>query len=105
MSLFEYQRYVAFCDTDAMAVVHHANYLRYFEEARVAWMRARGLASTHFPEADSALAVTESRIIHKKPARFGDNLTIWVQVKQDRLRITFRYAMRSDKSDDVIATG
>ena len=26
---------VNFYDTDAMAVVHHANYIRWFEEARV----------------------------------------------------------------------
>jgi acyl-CoA thioester hydrolase len=105
MSFFEYRRDVAFYDTDAMAVVHHANYLRYFEEARVAWMRARGLADSHFPKADVALAVVESRITHRKPAIFGDTLTIQLQVKRDRLRIYFRYALRTDANDGVVASG
>ena len=105
MSFFEYSRPVAFCDTDAMGVVHHANYLRYFEEARVAWMRARHLSDMHFPKADAALAVIESRIEHFKPIGFDDSFTIRLQVKRDRLKIYFRYAMHSDKRDDVIATG
>ncbi len=29
--------------TDGMRVVHHANYLRYFEEARVEYLRAGGI--------------------------------------------------------------
>lgn len=105
MSGFEYSRSVAFCDTDAMGVVHHANYLRYFEEARVAWMRARNLSDTHFPKADAALAVVESRIRHFKPIGFDDQVRIRLQVKRDRLKIYFRYAMHSDKTDAVIASG
>ena len=29
---------VPFYETDAMAIVHHANYVRYFELARVVWL-------------------------------------------------------------------
>lgn len=105
MKPFEYSRDVAFCDTDAMAVVHHSNYLKYFEEARVAWMRARGLAETHFPYADAALAVIESRIRHLRPAAFGDRLIIRLQVRQERLKIHFRYAMHTVTSDELIASG
>jgi acyl-CoA thioester hydrolase len=105
MNFFEYRRSVAFCDTDAMGVVHHANYLRYFEEARVAWMRARDLSDTHFPKADAALAVIESCVRHYKPVGFDDSVIICLQVKRDRLKIHFRYAMHSDKSDDLIASG
>jgi acyl-CoA thioester hydrolase len=105
MKFFEYSRPVAFCDTDAMAVVHHANYLRYFEEARVAWMRARDLSDTHFPKADAALAVISSRIFHYRPVGFDDVVTIRLQVKRERMKIYFRYAMHSDKRDAMIASG
>lgn len=105
MNHFEYSRSVAFCDTDAMGVVHHANYLRYFEEARVAWMRARDLSDTHFPKADAALAVVESRVQHLRPIGFDDVVMIRLQVRRDGLKIHFRYAMHSDKSEALIATG
>ena len=34
---------VRFCDTDLMGIVHHANYLAYFEAGRVEWLRRRGV--------------------------------------------------------------
>ena len=32
---------VRFVETDAMGIVHHSNYLAYFEESRVEYLRAR----------------------------------------------------------------
>src|SRR4051812_12997923 len=105
MSFFEYKRWVAFCDTDAMAVVHHSNYVKYFEECRVAWMRAKNMEDTHFPEADVALAVIELKIIHHKPCAFGDELKIQMQVKRESLKLKFRYAIYSSSRDEMIASG
>ena len=34
---------VRFVETDMMGVVHHANYLRWFEMGRVAYLRAAGV--------------------------------------------------------------
>ena len=34
---------VNFYDTDAMAVVHHANYIRWFEIGRVEYLRSIGI--------------------------------------------------------------
>lgn len=44
MKFFEMEMRVPFFDTDKMQVVHHANYIRYFETARTEYFRARGLA-------------------------------------------------------------
>lgn len=96
-STFTYTRRVAYCDTDAMKVVHHSNYLRYFEEARVAWLRARELHQFHDPHYDLAMAVVEARVQHLKPAYFDDLLTIRMQVCSERLKIRFRYAISSDR--------
>src|ERR1043165_4377259 len=90
---FGYRRRVAFADTDAMGVVHHVNYLRYFEEARVAWLRARGLSHVHYPHADSCLAVLESRCEHRAGARFDDELFVFLQVRRERLKFHFQYAI------------
>ena len=93
---FHYDRRVAFSDTDAMGVTHHANYLRYCEEARVAWMRARDLAATHYPHADRVLALLHYQVWHKKPCTFDDSLRIYLQVRRKGVRIYFQYAMYKD---------
>jgi acyl-CoA thioester hydrolase len=94
---FTYRRRVAFVDTDAMGVVHHANYLRYVEEARVAWMRESGLSHTHFPQSDRVLAVLHYQVWHKKPATFDDLLTVKLQVRRQGLRIRFQYIVFKDE--------
>jgi acyl-CoA thioester hydrolase len=91
MKTFEYQRRVAFSDTDAMGVTHHANYLRFAEEARVAWMRERGLSHTHFPHTDHVLALIHYQVWHFRPSTFDDALKIQLQVRGTGVKIRYQY--------------
>ena len=34
-----YTHRVQYYETDQMGIVHHSNYIRWFEEARIDWMR------------------------------------------------------------------
>ena len=98
---FEYQRRVAFSDTDAMGVTHHANYLRFLEEARVAWMRERALSDTHFPHADRVLALLHYQVWHLRPSTFDDAVRIQLQVRALGAKILFQYKVL--KEDELIA--
>ena len=40
----KYSRSVNYYETDQMGIVHHSNYIRYFEEARLQWMDEIGLS-------------------------------------------------------------
>ena len=88
-----------------MGVVHHSNYLKMFEEARVAWMRERNLIDCHYPRADLALGVIESTVRHVKAARFEEVLRIFLQARRERLKIHFQYAIYRSDSDELVATG
>lgn len=92
-SHFSYERRVAFSDTDAMGVVHHANYLRFCEEARVSWMRERGLTHSHYPNSDIVLAVLHYQVWHMKTATFEDLIRVELQVRRKGVRVQFQYAM------------
>ncbi|MGE0526264.1 MAG: acyl-CoA thioesterase [Bdellovibrionales bacterium] len=98
---FSYERRVAFVDTDAMGVVHHANYLHYCEEARVAWMRDRGLAETHYPHTDHVLAVLHYQVWHRRPCTFDDRIRIDLQVRREGMKIHFQYTIV--KSEELLA--
>ena len=39
-----YQHTVQYYETDKMGIVHHSNYIRWFEEARIDWMRHCGIS-------------------------------------------------------------
>ena len=84
---------MAFVDTDAMGVTHHANYLRYCEEARVAWMRARDLNHTHYPRTDRVLALLHYEVWHLLPSTFDDLLEVGLQVRREGLRVHYQYVL------------
>jgi acyl-CoA thioester hydrolase len=94
---FCYPRKVNYYEADSMGVVHHSHYLKYFEEARVAWIDVMGVANCHFPHVDVHWAVLESRTLHLKPAYFPETIEIYVQVKREGLKLVFQYATYSSK--------
>ncbi len=105
MSVFIYKRHVHFYETDLMGIVHHANYLRYFEEARVAWLRDRKISAYHSADPGNCLfAVYSTEVKHLKPCFFEDHLDIELQAKLEGIRIIYEYKMLSSRFDLPVAT-
>lgn len=92
--MFIHRHKVQFYETDLMGIVHHSNYLRFYEEARVAWAHAHGLLDYQQPGSASHFAVYETQVKHRKPTFFGDDLEIEVQGKTEGNRIVFQYRLR-----------
>ena len=90
--VFHYQRFIHVYETDLMGVVHHSNYLRFCEEARVAWFRSRNLITR---ETDSVFGFTvyETQVRHLAPSRYGDELNISLQVKIVKAKLIFQYKL------------
>ncbi len=67
---------VRFVETDAMGIVHHSNYLAYFEEARVAYLRAIGHPFTEWRDAGLESPVLESFVQYRQPLEFDDEIAV-----------------------------
>src|SRR5438105_3301765 len=67
---------VRYAETDQMGLLHHANYLVYFEQARTELLRAMGLSYKDMEEQGFFLVVIKVEIRYRKPARYDDLLTI-----------------------------
>lgn len=91
--MFTYQHRVQFYETDEMGIVHHSNYLRFCEEARVAWAHSRGLIDYQKKGSASMFAVYETRVRHLKPAVFGDEIEIQLEAKSEGVRIHIQYRL------------
>lgn len=97
---------VPFYDTDAMGVVHHANYLRYFENGRVDWFRKRGIAYGSGLGANIHLAAVESHVKYRSAARFDDLLTLRVRLADlQRISMRFGYALLNQADGRLVAEG
>ena len=75
-----YRYVVPFFDTDAMGIVHHANYLRYLELVRTQLLAEHDVPYETYLAMDRHFAVTRCELHYKKPARFADAIDIscWV---------------------------
>lgn len=97
---------VRFAETDAMGVVHHTNFIIWFEAARVAWMEAMGMPYHEFAAAGHHLSVTGVRGEYRAPARFGDTVRVTATVRQLRSRqITFDYVVTHAATGQLLMTG
>ncbi len=102
---FVYKRPVAYYETDAMGVVHHSNFVRMFEDARVAWLRERRVERAHAPHSDVVFAVVDLKCQYMKPLRFGDFLNVRMQVQGDGAKVRFRYAIYKNEETETACVG
>ncbi len=98
--------HVRYAETDAMGVVHHANYLVYFEEGRSEYMRKLGRDYALIEASGFQLPVTETSIRYVGSLRYGQKLKVrtWIEENRSR-RITFAYEVLSLLSDQVLVSG
>jgi acyl-CoA thioester hydrolase len=84
---------VRFCETDLMGIVHHANYLAYFEAARVEWLRRRGVTYADWAARGIHLPVVDVQVKYRAPAKFDEVLEVETRLVELR-SVSLRYEYR-----------
>ncbi len=67
---------VHFYETDLMGVVHHSNYIRWFETGRVEFLRAVGISLNDMIEDKILFPITEIKAKYFQPAKFDDEIEL-----------------------------
>jgi acyl-CoA thioester hydrolase len=93
-----------FCETDQMGIVHHANYLIYFEAARVEWLRKRGVDFAEWSRRGINVAVVEASVLYRSAAFFDDPLVIETRLSELR-SASMKFSYRLVRGDTLIAEG
>jgi acyl-CoA thioester hydrolase len=88
---------VRYAETDRMGLLHHANYLVYFEQARTELLRSLGLTYKDMEDQGFLLVATKVEINFRRPAKYDDVLTIRTTVARTTMvRIDHRYEVFCD---------
>jgi acyl-CoA thioester hydrolase len=88
---------VRYAETDRMGLLHHANYLVYFEQGRTELLRLKGLAYRDLEDKGYLMVVTRIEVKYHRPARYDDLLTLRTTVVRTTLvRIDHRYEVQRD---------
>jgi acyl-CoA thioester hydrolase len=97
---------IRYAETDAMGIVHHSNYIVFFEEGRSAYARARGNPYSQFESEGYFLLVSEIGVRYAKPARYEQEITVRVWLEEMKSRgLTFRYEIADATSGELLVSG
>lgn len=77
---FEIKFPVRYYETDQMSVVHHSNYIRYFECARNELMEALGYPISACEADGVTIPMVKLDCKYSFPARMGDMLTVTAEI-------------------------
>lgn len=101
-----YKRKVCYYETDQMGIVHHSNYARWFEEARLDYLEQVGLDYHRMEQEGVASPVLACSCRHNKPVRFPQEFTIVATLKEfNGVRFRVGYVIYVPESKAPVAFG
>jgi acyl-CoA thioester hydrolase len=93
----EIQVRVRYAETDRMGLLHHANYLVYFEQARTELLRQQGRTYKDMEAEGFFLVLAKVEVKYRSPAHYDDLLTIRTTVtRTSPVRLEHRYEVLRD---------
>ncbi len=101
---FIYRRTANYYETDQMGVVHHSNHIRYFEEARIAFMKSIGCDVAQMEKEGIIIPNVDAYARYIIPIRFGDTAEIEIKLTKFTGAV-MRYEYTARLGGNIAATG
>lgn len=106
MKITKYQHQTQYYETDQMRIIHHSNYIRWFEEARTDYLAQLGLPYTEMENNQVGIPVLAVSCQYKSMTRFGDTVEIEVAVtKYNGIKMNIEYVVCDKITGAVRCTG
>ena len=104
--MYTYIHKVQYYETDKMGITHHSNYIRWMEEARVAFLEHIGYGYAKLERDGIISPVIGVECQYKHPTTFDDEVEITVGVEEFRgVRLVIRYQMTNAATGEVVLVG
>lgn len=106
MELHPYQRRVNYYETDQMSIVHHSNYIRWFEEARLDFLDQAGLNYRKMEATGIIVPVVDVSCRYHVSVRYDDVVDIYPKlVEYNGVKMTYHYEVRFHDTGVLAADG
>ncbi|WP_010630424.1 acyl-CoA thioesterase [Sporolactobacillus vineae] len=93
-------------ETDKMGIVHHSQYVNWFEVARTDWVRQFGLSFRQIEERGLMLPVIGIRVRYHASARFDDAVIVETSMKDyDTIKLSFNYRIIREEDGQLLVDG
>ena len=104
--MYSYEHKVHYYETDQMKVVHHSNYIRWFEECRLDLMQACGLGYEQMEEEEIISPVLSVSCQYHAMTKFGETVEILPKVESfNGIRLKISYTIREKETKQIRCTG
>jgi len=106
MEITPYIRKTYYYETDQMGIIHHSNYIRWFEEARAELMEQLGYSYARMENEGVASPLLHVECDYKTMARFGETVRIYPMVTHfNGVRMTVSYKIYDNATGALRTTG
>ena len=98
-----YKHKVQYYETDKMGIVHHSNYIRWMEEARVDFLEKIGWSYDQLEKVGLVSPVLSLNIDYSHPTYFSDIVSIDVEIlelKMSKMRVGYKM---TNEEGEVVA--
>lgn len=104
--MIPYRHVAQYYETDQMGIIHHSNYIRWMEEARIDFLRQAGIRYGDL-EADGLISpIFEVKCRYRHMVKFEDVVAIEVGVtKYTGVKLILSYRMVNETSGELCAEG
>jgi acyl-CoA thioester hydrolase len=97
---------VRFSEADAMGVVWHGNYIKYFEDGREAFGREHGLSYLDVFRHGFMTPIVKINCNYKRSLEYGQSAIVeTTYVDKAAAKLVFRYTIYRKGDNEVLATG
>ena len=97
---------VQYYETDKMSIVHHSNYIRWFEEARIDWLEKAGCDMKTIEATGVLIQVLSVTCNYNSMVRFGDNVIVKTKVETfNGAKVVFNYEIVDESTGELRNTG
>ena len=101
-----YIRSVNYYETDMMQVVHHSNYIRWFEEARIDYMKKVGFPYDKMEAIGIMMPVLSAECKYRSSVRFGDTVVIHTSINAfNGFKMEIQYKIYDKQTNELRASG
>lgn len=106
MDVKEYEHRVQYYETDQMGIVHHSNYIRWFESARLDFMKQIGIPYRKMEEMGIISPVLSVECKYKEMVYFDDVVHIKADlVKYNGIKMEIKYTVVNEADGKICTEG
>lgn len=102
LKIHPYEHHAKYYETDQMGIIHHSNYIKWMEEARMDLMEQIGLSYKQMEEMEIISPVLSVEVEYRSMVHFDDVVVIQTKLtKYNGIKMEVEYEMYDKKTGEL----